>query len=322
MPFPGGDNYFPSKDEAADYLESYALKFHLPIRPDTKIERLERDGDSYRLSSDSHSFEARNIIVATGAYQSPYIPAFATQLDPAICQLHSYAYRNPDQIPAGRVLVVGAGNSGAEIGLELRKAGREVWLSGRDVGHIPANQLGKYFRGRPYWWLISHVLSIDTPVGRKMQAQVRQHGNPLIRSNRKEVKKAGIQVASRLAGVQAGKPHLQDGRTLDVEAVVWSTGFRPDYQWIKLPIFNGNGAPNHERGVVPERERPVFRRFALPDRADLSADGWGRQRRGVHHPLYAKFLTCSQSVRGLFIKAPFYSNCIFVTQWHCSPPNP
>ena len=251
MPFPGGDNYFPSKDEAADYLESYALKFHLPIRPDTKIDRLKRDGDSYRLSSTAQSFKAKNVIVATGAYQSPHIPTFAAQLDPAICQLHSFAYRNPDQVPAGRVLVVGAGNSGAEIGLELRKAGREVWLSGRDVGHIPANQLGKYFGGRPYWWLISHVLSIDTPVGRKMQAQVRQHGNPLIRSNRKDVLNAGIQVAARLAGVQAGKPHLQDGRTLDVEAVVWSTGFRPDYQWIKLPIFNGNGVPHHERGVVP-----------------------------------------------------------------------
>ena len=250
MPFPGGDNYFPNKDEAADYLESYALKFHLPIRPDTKIERLERDGDSYRLSSDSHSFKASHVIVATGAYQSPNIPAFAAQLDPAICQLHSYAYRNPNQISAGRVLVIGAGNSGAEIGLELIKAGREVWLSGRDVGHIPANQLGKYFGGRPYWWFISHVLSIETPVGRKMRKQVLQHGNPLIRSNRKEILEAGIQIAPRLAGVQAGKLHLQDGRSLEVEAVVWATGFRPDYQWIKLPVFNENGAPNHERGVV------------------------------------------------------------------------
>ena len=95
MPFPGGDNYFPSKDEAADYLESYALKFHLPIRPDTKIERLERDGESYRLGSTAQSFKARNIIVATGAYQSPYIPTFAAQLDPAICQLHSYRLSQP-----------------------------------------------------------------------------------------------------------------------------------------------------------------------------------------------------------------------------------
>jgi putative flavoprotein involved in K+ transport len=252
MPFPGDDYYFPTKDEAADYLESYTEKFQLPLRPNTRVAKLEREGESFRLETGTGSFKARNVIVATGAYQSPHIPAFAAQLDPAICQLHSYDYRNPDPIPAGRVLVVGAGNSGAEIGLELGKAGREVWLSGRDVGHIPANRLGRYFGGRPYWWFISHVLSIETPVGRKMREQVLQHGNPLIRSNRKEVLQAGIQVAPRLAGVKAGKPHLQDGRTLEVEAVVWATGFRPDYKWIKLPVFNGNGAPHHERGIVPD----------------------------------------------------------------------
>ena len=252
MPFPGEDYYFPTKDEVAGYLESYAAKFQLPLRLNTGVESLEREGGGYRLAAAGRTFIAHNVIVATGAYQSPHIPAFAEQLDPAIVQLHSHAYRNPDQIPAGRVLVVGAGNSGVEIGLELSKAGREVWLSGRDVGHIPAERLGRYFSGRPYWWFISRVLSIATPVGRKMRRQVLEHGNPLIRSSRREVLQAGIQVATRLAGVEAGRPRMQGGRTLEPAAVVWATGFRPDYRWIKLPVFDGNGFPRHERGVVPE----------------------------------------------------------------------
>jgi putative flavoprotein involved in K+ transport len=258
LPFPGDDFYFPTKDEAADYLERYADKLQLPVRPNTKIEKLEREGESYRLSAGEHSFKAEAVIVATGSYQAPYIPAFAAELDPAICQLHTYDYRSPGQIPAGRVLVVGAGNSGADIGLELRKAGREVWLSGRDVGHIPANQLGKYFGGRPFWWFINHVMTIKTPLGRKMRQRTLHHGDPLIRYNRKDILQVGIQPAPRLAGVQAGKARLQDGRILDIQAVVWATGFRPDYQWIGLPVFDQYGFPRHQRGVVPEAQGLYF----------------------------------------------------------------
>jgi putative flavoprotein involved in K+ transport len=251
MAFPADGYYTPTKDEAADYLEAYAKKFQLPVRLNTQIDRLERVGEDYRLEAGPQSFRTRNVIVATGAYQLPKIPTFASQLDPEVFQLHSSAYRNPDQFPTGRVLVVGAGNSGSEIALELCKDGRQVWLCGRDVGRIPADQIGKYFGGRPYWWFINQVLSIDTPIGRKMRGQVLHHGNPLIRSNRKEILQAGIQTASRLAGVSNGKPCLPDGQILEVEAVVWATGFRPDYRWIGLPVFDEYGFPNHQRGAVP-----------------------------------------------------------------------
>ena len=250
MPFPADDFYFPTKDETADYLEAYAAKHRLPMRSNTQVVRLEREGEDYRITTHDQSLRAKNVIVATGAYQAPYIPPFAKELDPALPQFHSSAYCNPAQVPVERVLVVGAGNSGAEIALELAKAGRQVWLAGRDVGHIPANQLGKYFGGRPYWWFISHVLSINTPIGRKMKAQVLQHGNPLIGSNRKEVLEAGIQPAPRLAGVSAGKPLLQEGGTFEADAVIWATGFRPDYGWIELPIFDEHGFPRHRRGIA------------------------------------------------------------------------
>ena len=174
------------------------------------------------------------------------------QTDPEILQLHSSFYCNPQQIPVETVLVVGAGNSGAEIAIELSKAGKRVWLAGRDVGRIPANTLGSAFGGRPYWWFISRVLSVDTPIGRKMKSNVLYHGSPLIRADRQEVTKAGIETTPRISGIQSGKPQLEDGRTLPVQAVVWATGFHPDFSWIDLPVFDDRGYPRHQHGVVPE----------------------------------------------------------------------
>jgi putative flavoprotein involved in K+ transport len=258
MPYPADARYFPKKDEIADYMEAYAAQNQLPVKSNTRVDKLTRDGGYYMLTSGEQCFRTKNVIVATGAFQSPYIPSFANELDPSILQLHSKAYRNPEQLTAGHILVVGAGNSGAEIALELSKAGRQVWLSGRDVGHIPANQLGKLFRGRPYWWFISNVLTINTPIGRKIRDQVLHHGNPLIRTDRKEVMKAGVQFSPRLSGVSAGKPRWQDGQSFDVNAVVWATGFRPSYEWIDLPIFNIFGLPNHQRGIVPETRGLYF----------------------------------------------------------------
>ncbi|MEW5867911.1 MAG: NAD(P)-binding domain-containing protein [Chloroflexota bacterium] len=250
LPFPKPDYYSPTKDEVADFLEGYAGQFHLPVRHGVKVEALRRSDQTYQVASGGDSFSARNVIVATGPFQAPYTPDFASQLDPSIQQLHSSAYRNPEQITGQTVLVVGAGNSGAEIALELARAGKQVWLAGRDVGHIPANTLGKAFGGRPYWWFLSHVLSVDTPVGRKMKANVLYHGNPLIRSNRQEVVAAGVECISRVAGVQAGQAQSEDGRTLQVESVIWATGFRPNFKWIDLPVFDEYGYPRHQRGVA------------------------------------------------------------------------
>lgn len=251
-PFPKPDFYFPIKDEVADYLEEYAGQFRLPVRHGVKVEALTRSDQGYRLSTGAGSFSARNVIVATGPYQKPYMPSFARELDPAILQLHSSAYRNPQQIPVQNILVVGAGNSGAEIGLELARSGKRIWLAGRDVGRIPADRLGKAFGGRLYWWFISRVLSVNTPIGRKMKSNVLYHGTPLIRASRQEVVEAGIESTPRVSGVLSGKPQLEDGRSLPAEGVIWATGFRPDYKWIDLPVFDEHGYPRHKRGIVPE----------------------------------------------------------------------
>ena len=251
MPFPKPDFYFPTKDEVADYLEAYAGQFHLPVQHGVKVRALTRSEQGYRLSTSAGSLEARNVIVATGPYQKPHTPAFASELDPAILQAHSSAYCNPQQIPVQNVLVVGAGNSGAEIALELARAGKRVWLAGRDVGRIPADKLGRLFAGRLYWWFISRVLSESTPIGRKMRSNVHDHGTPLIRASRQEVIDAGVESTPRVSGVLSGKPGLEDGRSLPVEGVIWATGFRPDFKWIDLPAFDEGGYPRHQRGIVP-----------------------------------------------------------------------
>lgn len=269
MPFPTPDFYFPTKDEVADYLEAYAGHFGLPVQRGVKVEVLTRDNGKYRLATSAGTFQARNLVVATGAYHKPYTPGFARELDPAIQQVHSSAYRNPRQIPVQQVLVVGAGNSGAEIALDLARAGKKVWLAGRDVGRIPADRLGRVFGGRPYWWLISQVLNVHTPLGRKMRSKVLYHGAPLIGTSRQEVVKAGIETTSRVVSILSGQPQVEGGRSLPVQAVVWATGFHPDFHWIHLPVFDEHGYPRHQRGIVSEAPGLYF--VGLPFQTALSS---------------------------------------------------
>lgn len=253
MPFPKPMNYMPAKDEVAAYLEEYSTRFNLPIKHNTRVNELIHSGQYYQVSGSRFNYSARNVIIATGPFQVPYTPGFASQLDSATIQMHSGEYTNPVQVKTDSVLVVGAGNSGAEIALELVRAGKQVILSGRDVGRIPANSpLGKAYNGKLIWWFMSNILTVKTPIGRKAQRAELQHGTPLGRATRKEVAAAGIELVPRLSGIQSGKPRLENGRFLDVGGVIWATGYRPDYSWIRLPVFDEYGLPHHIRGVVPE----------------------------------------------------------------------
>jgi putative flavoprotein involved in K+ transport len=250
MPFPGSDFYFPTKDEVADYLEAYVKKFDLPVRVNTAVNSLARTNGTYLLTAGAHAFTATNVVVATGAYQQAFTPSFDKAFNPVIVQLHSCDYKHPGQLPEGTILVVGAGNSGAEIAIELTKSARKVWLAGRDVGRIPANTVGRIFGGRPYWLFITRVLSVDTPIGRKVRQKALHQGTPLIRLTPKDVISAGVMRCPRLSGASRGLPQLEDGRVLDVAAIIWATGFRPNFNWIRLPVFDERGFPLHEHGVV------------------------------------------------------------------------
>jgi putative flavoprotein involved in K+ transport len=251
LPYPKPAGYFPSKDEMADYLELYADRFHLPVRYSVKVDRLGRNGNGYHLSAAASGFRARNVIVATGPYQHPHRPAFAQELDKAILQFHSNDYCRPGQIPCKTVLVVGAANSGAEIALELAAAGKEVWLAGRDVGRLAiASGPLSAFGGRVAWWIMTRILNVYTPIGRKARESMLHHGIPLGRVRRQDLTHAGVKRVGRVASLKAGKPQLADGQVLSVGCVIWATGFQPDYSWIDLPLFGVDGFPVHERGVT------------------------------------------------------------------------
>lgn len=254
LPFPGPDNSFPLKDEVADYLESYVARFELPVRCNARVEKLRSRDGLYEVSAGGSRFAARNVIIANGPYRIPALPAFADQLDPSIQQMHSNAYHNPAQVSEDKVLVVGAGNSGAEIALELARHGRHVWVSGRDVGRLGITQspLVHVFSGRPMVWLANHILTVNTPMGRRARKNFIGHGHPLGRARREDLVQAGIELVPRMAGVQSGKPLLEDGRALPAQRVIWATGYRPDYGWIDLPIFAADGYPVHRRGVVEQ----------------------------------------------------------------------
>ncbi|MFC6826054.1 flavin-containing monooxygenase [Halopelagius fulvigenes] len=256
MSFPASGDYFPTKDEMADYLAAYVTEFDLPVHLDTKVESLTRDDDRYVLETGSDRLTATSVVVATGPFHHPRIPAFADELDPSITQLHSSDYQHSDQLSAGDVLVVGAGNSGAEIAVELARAGRSTRLSGRDTGHIPSS----VFNSRPFWWLATRVFTVDTWLGQKVKERSQGRGDPLIRLTPADIRQSGVERVARAAGVTDGKPRLEDGSVLDVGAVVWATGFRPDYEWIEVPglALDANGYPVHEKGVVDDEPRLYF----------------------------------------------------------------
>ena len=257
-PFPAAAWSSPTKDEVADYLEAYAARFDLPVRTGVRVDGLSREAHRYVVTAGDRRFESDNVVVASGAYQGPRIPAFASELDPSIVQLHSSQYRDPSHLQEGGVLVVGAANSGAEIALEVSSEHR-TWLSGRHPGQEPSRPESRWDRLLVplIWFMASRVLTVKTPIGRMVQRQFQvrgaqhHHGLPLAWVRPKDITAAGIERVPRTTGVRGGLPVLDDGRALDeVTNVIWCTGFVPDFGWIDLPVFAEDGGPVHDRGIV------------------------------------------------------------------------
>ena len=259
MPFPAPRWSFPTKDEMADYLESYAARFELPVRTGTPIELLVQEGDRYVLSSGGRRIEADRVLVATGANRVPKLPAYASALDPWILQMHAAEYRNPSQLREGRVLVVGVGNSGAEIAVELAPS-HPIWLAGTPTGQIPA-PLGtrRYRMGfHVFRFFGTRVVTRGNPIGRRLLPKLERQAAPLVPVRLDDLAAASVERVPRVAGVRDGLPLLEDERVLEVENVIWCTGFRQDFPWIDLPIFDPEGRPVHDRGVVPSRPGLYF----------------------------------------------------------------
>jgi putative flavoprotein involved in K+ transport len=246
-----GDS-FPSKDQVADYLQEYARHFQLPVRNGVRVQHVNRQGNRFVIDAGDHQFESENVVIAMANYQEPHTPEFAARLDPQIVQLHSHSYRNPSQLQPGPVLVVGVGNSGADIAMELAKTHTTI-VSGKEPGHIPwriDTFISRNLLFRLVRFVGHHVLSVKTPIGRKVRPQLLHRATSLIRVKPKDLVAQGIERVGRTVGVKDGLPLIADGRTLAVKNVIWCTGYKHRFPWIDLPIFDQHGDPMHDKGEV------------------------------------------------------------------------
>ncbi|GAB3865249.1 ArsO family NAD(P)H-dependent flavin-containing monooxygenase [Micromonospora andamanensis] len=277
--FPARPDHYPSKDEMADYLVEYANRFALPVRHDRRVRELKRDGTRFTIHADGGDLEADHVVVATGPTMIPHRPSYAGRLD--VPQLHSSDYRNPDQLPDGQILVVGAGNSGAEIALDLAPT-RRVVLAGADTGRLPVPLGGLRYR------LLNRLLTVDNAIGRRIAYRSTGRGSPLVRTRPEDLATAGVVRVARVIDADGGRALLADGRKVDVAAVVWCTGYRPDYHWIRIPVFN-DGRPVQHRGVVAGCPGLYF--VGLPFQSGFASSlvgGVGRDARYVTDHLAAR----------------------------------
>jgi putative flavoprotein involved in K+ transport len=244
--FPAVKWSYPAKEEVAGYLETYAKKFSLPVHTGIKVNHLTHENGSYIIYSSAGTISADKVVIATGTHPFPHIPPFASGISKEIYQIHSAGYRNPESLPDGDVLVVGAGVSGVEIAVEMAE-NHKTYISGKPTFHIPENFF-KY-AGDFFWWFASNILTVKTPVGKKARKKIIHGGGPLIGISAANLDIAGVERVARVAGVKDGLPLLEDGTTLRVSSIIWSTGYKPDFSWIDLDMTDDAGWPVTRRGI-------------------------------------------------------------------------
>ncbi|MFN2465208.1 MAG: flavin-containing monooxygenase [Candidatus Dormibacteria bacterium] len=253
MRFPGPRGAFPTKDQMGDFLESYARKFELPVRNKVRVERLARDGARFVVETADGTIHADNVVVAMSSLGEPRVPDYAAQLAPGITQVHSHHYRNLDQLRDGPTLIVGVGNSGADIAMEVATR-HTTWLAGTESGAIPFRIepfLARHVMMRLVRFVGHRVLTVRTPIGRKIRPMMFSKATPLVRVKPKDLAAACTRVA-RIAGVKDGMPVTEDGQAIEVANVIWCTGYRPGFSWIDMPILGDHQEPEHQAGIVAD----------------------------------------------------------------------
>jgi len=262
MRFPAPRSHFPSKDEMANYLETYASYFRLPVRNGMRVEKLFKRGSRYVIHAGSFEFDAGQVVIAMSKYQHVKMPDYAKELSSDIVQLASSEYRNLGQLKPGGVLLVGAANSGADIALEIVKGGHKVWLAGpiaEEVPFRPDSFVGRnLFAPLVLGYVFKYVLTVNTPMGRKARPNALAKAVPLIRVKNRDLAAAGVERVPRVVGTRDGLPLLQDGQTLAAPNIIWCNGFQPGFEWIDLPIFDTAGEPKHRSGIVDSQPGLYF----------------------------------------------------------------
>lgn len=250
MELPGDQAGYPTKDEVADYLEKYAQQFKLPVKLNTKITKVTKhDGYFHIVTNSGEEFLSKNLIVATGPFQKPFIPSFSEEIPNEIFQVHSASYENPSQLKEGAVLIVGGGNSGMQIATELTSTKKDVNISlGKKPKFLPYEVLNKSI----FWWF--NVLGISKLTVHSKLGQILKKNDPIIGKEVKPLIKEGkVKIYPRTVGYRDGKIHFDNGKDMQPQNIIWATGFVPDYDWLDISnIFDEKGLPFHERGVTKE----------------------------------------------------------------------
>jgi putative flavoprotein involved in K+ transport len=245
LAFPGDPDGYPTRDEVIAYLEKYAAMFELPVELNSQVRSLTREEGTFVVGLDDRRLEANQVVVATGPFQVPAMPALADKLAPAILQTHSTGYLRPRDIPEGRVLVVGGGNTGYQLAEEL-SATHQVSLA---VASRQKPLPQRLLRRDLFWWLTKTGLikkTVDSRIGRRLRDK-----DTLIGSSPRDLKRRyGVELRPRVVDATGRTISFADGSTLDVDAVIWATGYRLDHSWIDLPVLDSSGAARHRRGVT------------------------------------------------------------------------
>lgn len=245
LPFPGDPDSYPTRDEVIAYLERYAETFELPIEFNSNVLRLFSEDGRFVLDVGGRTITADQVVVATGPFQTPYVPELAKNLDPDVWQAHSTGYRRPSDVPEGTVLVVGGGNTGFQIAKELSSIHKVILSVGSRQKPLPQRLAGRDL----FWWLTKTGLihkTVESRLGRRLKDR-----DTLIGSSPRELtRRYGVELTPRVIAASGPTVRFEDGGEVEVDAVIWATGYRPDYAWIDLPILQPNGRLRHRRGVT------------------------------------------------------------------------
>ena len=277
--FPARRGVLPTAGAVADYLESYAEAFGLPVHSSTTATGMDTGAaGGFTVRTTKGAFTADRVVVATGVHQAPKIAAYAARISPDTAQLHSSEYRNPQMLPEGPVAVVGFGTSGAQIACELA-ASHQVTLCGKPTAHVPDALI--HFAPALYWLLVHRILTRSTPAGRKVATEFLAHGAPLIGVGTGEIDAAGVDRAGKVAGVHNGVMVAQDGEEVRASTVIWATGYRPDFSWIHGLEVDEAGYPFHDRGI--STRVPGLGFLGLPFQYGLTSGIIGGAGRDARH---------------------------------------
>jgi putative flavoprotein involved in K+ transport len=245
LPFPGDPDGYPSRDEVISYLERYAAAFELPVELGSAVRSLTRTDGGFAIELDDARIEADQVVLATGPFQTPRVPAFAAGLDPEVVQMHSVSYRKPDAIPEGTALVVGGGNTGFQIAAELSSS-HDVHLAiGSRQTPLPQRILG-----RDLFWYLDKTGLIRKTTASRIGRRLQQNEDTLIGSSPRGLRRQGVALHPRAVDASGSTVTFGDGGKLDVRSVIWATGFRSDHSWIDAPIFDQDGRVVHQRGLT------------------------------------------------------------------------